>query len=249
MRYEYMFPEQIKEAVKKNIPVVLPVGVIEYHSEHLCLGVDTLLVLKALEEIEKEIEIIVLPPFFYGCASYAVESPEEKGTIHIKPEVIYNFAKNLFENLLRIGFRNIYVIIHHQTENFVSGMPTDLSFKLAAREVIFEFLERKYGEGWWGKEESKNYYNQHKKGIDPFSWIKILPFMDKETQKKYPIDHAGKQETSLMMTFCPEGVDMKRFKEEKWYSREAKKASKDYGEKAKKEIVEKLKKLLRRENV
>jgi len=245
MKYENMFPEQIREAIKKNIPVVLPVGVIEYHSEHLSVGVDTLLVLKALEEIEKEMEIIILPPFYYGCASYAVEPPEENGTIHIKPEIIYRFAKNLFENLLRIGFRNIYVFIHHQSENFIAGMPTDLAFKLAARETIFEFLEKKYGEGWWGKEESKNYYKEHGKGTDPFNWIKILPFMDEETQKKYPIDHAGKQETSLMMVFFPEGVDMKRFRKEKWYSSKAQYANRDYGERAKKEIIEKLKEILK----
>lgn len=245
MKYENMFPDQIRKAIEKNIPVVLPVGVLEYHSEHLCVGVDTLLVLKALEEIEKEMDIIILPPFYYGCASYAVESPEGKGTIHIKPEIIYKFAKNLFENLLRIGFRNIFVFIHHQSENFLSGMPTDLSFKLAAREVIFEFLEKNYGEGWWGKEEFQNYYKEHEKGTDPFNWIKIYPFMDEETQKKYPIDHAGKQETSLMMVFYPEGVDMNKFKEEKWYSKTAKEANKKYGEKAKKEIIKKLKEILK----
>ncbi|MCM8818036.1 MAG: creatininase family protein [Candidatus Omnitrophica bacterium] len=245
MRYENMFPDQIREATKKNIPIILPVGVIEYHSEHLCVGVDTLLVLKALEKIEKEMDIIILPPFFYGCASYAVESPENKGTIHIKPDIIYKFAKNLFENLLRIGFRNIYVFIHHQSENFASGMPTDLAFKLASKEVIFEFLEKEYGEGWWGKEEAQNYYKEHKKGADPFNWIKILPFIDEKTQKKYPIDHAGKQETSLMMVFCPKGVNMKKFKKEKWYSKSATLANREYGEKAKKEIIERLKKFLK----
>ncbi len=247
MRYENMFPEQIRKAIEKNTPVVLPVGVIEYHSEHLCVGVDTLLVLKALEEIEKEIEIIILPPFYYGCASYAVEPPEKKGTINIRPEIIYKFAKNLFENLLRIGFRNIHVFIHHQSENFISGMPTDLAFKLAARESIFEFLEKNYGEGWWGKENLKDYYEKQSKGKDPFNWIKIHPLMDEETQKKFPIDHAGRQETSLMFAFYPEGVDMEKFDENKWYSKTAKKATKEYGEKAKKEIIEKIKRFLKNE--
>jgi creatinine amidohydrolase/Fe(II)-dependent formamide hydrolase-like protein len=54
--------------------------------------------------------------------------------------------------LLRIGFRNIHAVIHHQTENFVAGMPTDLAFKLAGRQVIFDFLERQHDEGWRGKE-------------------------------------------------------------------------------------------------
>lgn len=245
MKYEMCFPHQLRKGIEENWPVVLPVGVIEYHSEHLVFGVDTLLVIKALEELEKEIDMIILPPFYYGAASYAVEPPENNGTIHIPSSSIYPFAKDLFRSLLRIGFRNIHVFIHHQSENFTAGMPTDLAFKLAAREVIFEFIEKKEGEGWWGRETSKDYYEKHKEGEDPFNWIKIHPFMTEDLQKKYPIDHAGKQETSLMLAFCPEGVNMEKFTEEKWYSKTAKEANLDYGEKAKKEIIEKMKEILK----
>lgn len=245
MRYEMMFAEQLREAIKKNIPFVIPVGVIEYHSEHCVFGVDTLLVVKALEIIEKEMEIVICPPFYYGAASYAVEPPENNGTIHIPSKTLYIFAKDLFRSMLRIGIKNLHIFIHHQSENFVAGMPTDLAFKLAARESIFEYLEEKYGEGWWGKEEMKDYYKMHEENSDPFNWIKIHPFMDEETQKKFPIDHAGEQETSLMLAFCPEGVDMKRFTEKKWYSLSAKKASVEYGLAAKEMILKKMKERLR----
>lgn len=67
---------------------------------------------------------------------------KKNGTIHIPSEIILHLASALFTGLLRIGFRNIYVIIHHQSENFSSGMPTDLAFKLAAKQAIFEFLEK-----------------------------------------------------------------------------------------------------------
>ena len=55
MRYELMFPEQIRKAIDENWPVVLSLGVLEYHAEHCCVGVDTLLVVRAVEELEKEI--------------------------------------------------------------------------------------------------------------------------------------------------------------------------------------------------
>jgi creatinine amidohydrolase/Fe(II)-dependent formamide hydrolase-like protein len=57
--------------------------------------------------------------------------------------------------------------------------------------------------------------------------------MSVEAQAQFPIDHAGEQETSLMMAFCPECVDMKRFNDIPWYSQGAKKASLDYGNRAK----------------
>ncbi|MCX7706146.1 MAG: creatininase family protein [bacterium] len=245
MRYEMMFAQDLREAIKKNIPFVIPVGVLEYHSEHCVFGVDTLLIIKALEIIENEMDVVICPPFYYGFASYAVEPPENNGTINVSGKTLYFFAKDLFKGMLRTGIRNIHVFIHHQSENFVAGMPTDLAFKLAARETIFEHLEKERGDGWWGKEEMKNYYTIHEKGSDPFNWIKIHPFMDAETQKKFPIDHAGKQETSLMLAFCPEGVDMKRFNEKKWYSRSANEASIEYGLSAKDAILQSMKKRLK----
>ncbi len=244
MRYEMMFPDQIREAIDKNIPVALALGVLEYHSEHLTPGVDTLLVVRALELLEKEIPLVILPPFYYGAGSYAVAGPERNGGIHVDSSVLNIFARQLFYNLLRIGFRNIYVFVHHQSENFENGMPTDLAFKLAARQEIFAFIERKQGDGWWGDQSSSSYYEDHETGDDPFNWIKICPFMSAEAQSQFPIDHAGEQETSLMMAFCPEGVDMSRFKEGQWYADGAKKASLEYGNRAKKIILRDMKKVM-----
>ncbi len=246
MHYEMMFPNQIREAIDNNIPVAMALGVLEYHSEHLTPGVDTLLVVRALELLQKEMPLVILPPFYYGADSHAVAPPERNGGIHIDSEVLQQFARQLFCNLLRIGFRNIYVFVHHQSENFANGMPTDLAFKLAARQEIFAFLKRERGNGWWGDASSASYYDDHATGNDPFSWINICPFMSAEALARFPIDHAGEQETSLMMAFCPEGVDMQRFDNSKWYSRGAKKASLDYGNQAKRIILQDMKKVMGR---
>lgn len=244
MRYEMMFPDQIREAIDKNTPVVLALGVLEYHSEHMSPGVDTLLPVRALELLENEMPLVIMPPFYYGAGTYAVAAPERNGGIHVDSAVLNSFARQLFYNLLRIGFRNIYVFVHHQSENFSNGMPTDLSFKLAARQEIFAFLEKERGDGWWGDNSSANYYDEHATGTDPFNWIHICPFMSENAQAQFPIDHAGLQETSLMMAFCPEAVDMKRFDESKWYSQTAKDASLDYGNRAKEIILNDMKKLM-----
>ena len=66
MRYEKMFPHQIRAAINKHWPVILPLGVLEYHGEHLCVGLDTLVVVKSIELLEGEINMVVLPPFYYG---------------------------------------------------------------------------------------------------------------------------------------------------------------------------------------
>jgi creatinine amidohydrolase len=198
---------------------------------------DTLVVVRILDLLEREMDLVVLPPFYYGAASYGVAGPDRNGTVQVDSPGLLPFARALFQGLLRVGFRNIHGVIHHQSENFAAGMPTDLAFKLAAREVIFEALRAERGEGWWGDSSMADYYTRHEQGDNPFNWIRFHPLMDAETQQAYTFDHAGIGETSLMMSLCPEGVDMDHFSEDAWYSRTAKDATAEYGDTAKKRIL------------
>lgn len=246
MRYELMLPHQIRDAIEKNTPVVLPMGVLEYHSEHLAVGMDTLVVVRALELLETEMEMVILPAFYYGAASCVVEPAEGNGTVPVDCEELQPFARGLFRSLLEIGFRNIHGVIHHQSENFAAGMPTDLAFKLAAKKAIFDFLQQQRGDGWWGRDEMKEYYTRHEQGDNPFNWIQFHPLMDEQTIREYPFDHAGVGETSLMMSLCPEGVDMKQFSDKKWYSRTARDATKEFGDTAKDRILNHLRAIFKK---
>lgn len=245
MRYEMMLPHQIRTAIEKNWPVVLPLGVLEYHGEHLAVGMDTLAVIRLLDLLEKEMELVILPPFYYGAASYAVEPPEGNGSLHVDAGKLFPFAQEMFRGLLRIGFRNIHFFIHHQTENFAAGMPTDLAFKFAARQAIFEFIEKERGEGWWGNEQMADYYARQATGGDPFNWIKGHPLMTPEIIAQFPFDHAAQGETSLMLALCPEGVEMDRLSEARWYTRSAREASAELGGKGRDLILAHMRKVLR----
>jgi creatinine amidohydrolase/Fe(II)-dependent formamide hydrolase-like protein len=139
--------------------------------------------------------------------------------------------------LLKVGFRNIHGFIHHQTENFAAGMPTDLAFKLAARQAIFSFLDAERGEGWWGDAEMSDYYAKQEAKADPFSWIQIHPLLNAEAVKQFPFDHAGEGETSLMLDLCPEGVDMERFSAKQWFTRTARQASAETGRRGRQLIL------------
>jgi creatinine amidohydrolase len=202
---------------------------------------DTLAVVKMLELFEKETDIVILPPFYYGAASYAVAPPEGNGSVQVGGNALAPFGEELFYSLLRIGFRNIHAIIHHQTENFAAGMPTDLAFKTAGRQAIFRFLEKERGEGWWGNEKMAAYYAEHEAGRNPFNWIQVHPLMTPEIMAEFPFDHAGQGETSLMLALCPEAVDMAKFGDNtSWYTATAKDASAELGEKGRDLIVERL---------
>jgi creatinine amidohydrolase len=245
MRYELMLPHQIRRAIEEHWPVVLPLGVLEYHGEHMAVGMDTLAVIKAVEIVEREVDMVVLPPFYYGAASYAVARPEGTGSVHVGGNVLAPFGEALFYGLLRVGFRNIHAIIHHQTENFVAGMPTDLAFKSGGRQATFRFLEETSGEGWWGDEKMAAYYAEHEAGRNPFNWIQVHSLMSSDIMAKYPFDHAGQGETSLMMALCPEAVDMAKFADNTgWYTASASEASAELGQSGAEMVVEHLRGLL-----
>jgi len=245
MRYELMRPHQIRQAIAEGWPVALPLGVLEYHGEHLAVGLDTLVVVKCLERIEAERPLVILPPFTYGAASYAVAGPEGTGSVQVGAEALLPFAQQMFTSLLRIGFRNIHVVIHHQTENFAAGMPTDLAFKLAARQAIFAFLEKERGEGWWGNPAMAGYYAQHATGDDPFNWIKAHPLMTPEITRAFPFDHAGPGETSLLLALAPEGVEMARVAEGgHWYVKGAEAATVELGQQGVERVLARLREVL-----
>jgi creatinine amidohydrolase/Fe(II)-dependent formamide hydrolase-like protein len=227
MHFSHLRPHQIAEVIAARMPVVLPIGVMEYHGQHLPAGVDLLIVTETLKRLGDR--IVILPPFAYGAASHAVAGPGE-GTLHLDPGTFLPMAEALFAGLLATGFRNLHGVIHHQTENFAQGMPTDLAFRLAARNAIFRHLEAARGPGWWGDRAMADYYAQHAVGEDPFNWIRIHPLFPKGAD--FPFDHAGVGETALMLALAPETVDMARAREgDHWYTATAPQATEALGEK------------------
>jgi creatinine amidohydrolase/Fe(II)-dependent formamide hydrolase-like protein len=227
MQFDRMRPGQLADAIARGLPVVLPIGVMEYHGAHLPAGVDLLAVTEVLKRLGDA--VVVMPPFAYGAASHAVVGPEGTGTLHVDASALLPMAEGLFTALLQAGFRNIHGVIHHQTENFAQGMPTDLAFRLAARNAIFRFLENTCGAGWWGDRAMQDYYAQHAAGADPFNWIRIHPLFPKGAD--FPFDHAGVGETALMLALAPETVDLNRALEGgHWYTETAPQATAELGE-------------------
>ena len=227
MQFARMRPDQIADAIAANLPLVLPIGVMEYHGQHLPAGVDLLAVTQTLERLGDR--IVVLPPFAYGAASHAVAGPDSLATLHIDATALLPFAEGLFAALLHAGFSNIHGVIHHQTEGFDQGMPTDLAFRLAARNAILRHLEAVRGPGWWGDRGMQDYYAKQAESADPFNWIRIHPLFPKGAD--FPFDHAGQGETALMQALAPDTVAIERAGiGDHWYTESAPQASAELGE-------------------
>ncbi len=224
-----MFYEQLEDAKNRKVPFVIPIGTIEYHAHHASCGTDTMVINGCLRELEKEKEIVICPPIWYGVASYAVCGPRP-GHIHVDEDAYFNYIYNILKSMVYGGIKNIYCVPHHQTEN-AGLMPMTIACHKAAKRIAMEYMEDTMGQGWWGSDAYASYYEDLGSDEDPFNFIKVIPLIGAEAQKKCGgFDHAGKWETSLMMGTYPENVDLSRCeKNTEWFAASAVEASEELG--------------------
>lgn len=224
-----MFFDEIEDAKKRKVPFIIPIGTIEYHAHHASCGTDTMVINGVMRELEKEKEIVVCPPIWYGVASYAVGGPET-GTIQVDEDAYTNYLYCILKSMIYGGVKNIYCVAHHQTEE-AGLMPMTIACHKAAKKVTMEYMEDTLGRGWWGSNSYADYYENLGTGDDPFSYIKVIPLIGKDAQHKCGgFDHAGKWETSLMMGTYPDHVDLSRCdRNTEWFAKSAVEASEELG--------------------
>ena len=134
LRYERMRPGQIRAAITNGLPLLMPVGVLEYHGQQNPVGVDALLAEGIAKLVAKEVPCVLAPTQFYGFSGEWVGGISE-GEIHIGGDALYGYVKPILKAFYNQGWRKIYVICHHQGTKGV----TMLSYQRAASEAAMEY--------------------------------------------------------------------------------------------------------------
>lgn len=232
---EFAYPREVEKAKREHWPVLLPVGNLEYHSEHCPFGCDTLVAMGVCRELAKEIDCMVLPPVWYGPASYAVGGPETS-TIHVDCDVLEAYVYQILKSLFKSGFtRNICIVIMHQTEEF---LPTALACMKAAKKLTFEYLEETQGYGWWGDDKNAGFYDNISATDNPWNWIRVFNGARYPEEYAYNGDHAGKYECSILEYLFPGTIKLERLDKNKdWFAQTAVEMSAELGEEATKKAV------------
>lgn len=226
-----MFHREVEDAKKRRVPLIIPIGTMEYHGEHASIGTDTMVITGVMERLGKMKEIIVAPPIWYGVASYAVCGPE-KNTIQVDCDAYEVYITEILKSLVYGSWQNIYLVFHHQSEG--NGlMPMSLACMKAAKKVTMRYLEETRGNGWWGSNDMQDYYDNLDTAANPLTFIKTIQLMDNDTQLKCGgFDHAGEFETSLLAACYPQNVDFERTAwNTEWFAIPSQKASVELGEK------------------
>ncbi|MBE6592006.1 MAG: hypothetical protein E7646_08205 [Ruminococcaceae bacterium] len=230
MELNFCFPRETDKVKKENIPLVIVGGTVEYHGAHCSYGCDTLIAEGLVKKLSESKELCIAPTVAYSPSSYAV-ADEKSGTVHVEENAFENYLFYVFQSFLASGFRNIYVVIHHQFEQ-ESLMPMTLSYMKAAKRATMAYMEKTRGQGWWGSESYSSYYDELGGGDDPFSWIKVIPTMSTEVQNATGYDHAGKFESSILMSLYPDAIKLDRLGDiDHWFTKSAYEANKELGDK------------------
>ena len=230
MQMVEMFYDQLEDAKNRKVPFIIPIGTIEYHAHQASCGTDTMVITGTLKELEKRKEIVVCPPIWYGVASYAVCGPRV-GHINVDEDAYFQYIYSILKSMVYGGVKNIYCIPHHQTEE-AGLMPMTIACWKAAKRIAMEYMEDTMGQGWWGSDAYADYYENLGSDDDPFNFIKIIPLLNTQGQRKCGgFDHAGTYETSLMLKYYPKCVDLSKCKDnDEWYASSAINASIEHGE-------------------
>ena len=229
MILDHSFPKERDYVQEKRIPLVIPAGTVEYHGPHCSYGCDTLVAEGLVNKLAERKELMIAPTINYSPSSFAV-GDAKSGTVHVEEQAFENYVYYVFMSLLSAGYRNIYVVIHHQFEQ-ESEMPMTLCYRLAAKRATMKYLEQTLGQGWWGSESYASYYDQLEGDNNPFNWIKVIPTMSTAVQNATGYDHAGKYESSILMALYPDSVKLDRIDDIKhWFTESAREANKELGD-------------------
>ena len=180
---------------KSDTVVFLPVGSTEQHGPMLPLSVDTIISTELAKIVAEKINGIVAPSICYGYKSAPLSGggPLFPGTLDLNGNTLVQLVYDVLEELIRDGIKKLFVMNgHYENEPFI----------LEAVDLI----SRKYDDvtiiesSWFG--------------TDIISEEVMEKVFDEVEFPGWALEHAGIAETSLMMHFRPDLVDMSKFVED-----------------------------------
>ena len=111
MRWEELTSPQIGALDREKTVVILPIGSVEQHGDHMPLGTDTILgqtvSLAAAGELD---DVIVLPPPWYGFSAHHMRFP---GSITLSAETLMAVVNDIVAAVVKHGFRRILIVNGH----------------------------------------------------------------------------------------------------------------------------------------
>lgn len=144
MKDEFLFAkmtgEQVKEAVRSGKIILIPVGAIENHGDHLPVDTDNLPLVRMCEEAAKSRPdlIVCAPPIHYG---YNEHNMDFAGTIDVYPTHFIDYCIDVGKSFARNGFQVILFVNGHGSNGIL--------LEVAARQVTLKAKVKCASVSYW----------------------------------------------------------------------------------------------------
>ena len=180
MQWETLTSTDFKKAAQETGVCILPLGVIEKHSEHLPLGTDCYIAHQIATLAAEKEAAVVYPKFFFGQIYEARCFP---GTVNISPKLLLALLMEVLDDIARNGFKKIIIYNGHGGNNHLIGFLAQSSL--------------------WEQKPYELYIPTRRltpEGQQEWETLAEAPYGG----------HAGEYETALMLGLHPELVKMAR---------------------------------------
>lgn len=215
-------PRDLLRLVQKKPLVLIPIGTVEWHADHLPLGVDSLLSVAICEEISGRTECVLAPLLSYGVCRDLQPERGFYGTVDtIREKTLAGLITDLLHGYARIGFQRAILFSGH--------------FEMEHYHAITE-----------GMTKATSMASTFITALDLLK-DKVRELDDLTATWPYAGDHAAEWETSLMLHYYPNLVHMEKAPETielnmaglpaYLHKRFPRRASPEYGKKLQRAIV------------
>ena len=115
MHWEELTSAEIGALDRDRAVVILPLGSVEQHGNHLPIGTDTMLA-EAVSRAAAEASggTVVMPPPWYGFSAHHMRFP---GSITLRAETLLALVEDVVASLVRHDFRRILIVNGHGGNN------------------------------------------------------------------------------------------------------------------------------------
>jgi creatinine amidohydrolase len=125
--FDELSMKEAEECARAGKAVIIPVGSVEEHGDHLPLCTDSLQPEYVASEAAKKAKCLVAPTLRYGVCDSTRNFP---GTISLGFESLYRITRDILEEFIRNGFTRILVLSGHAGRSHMAAL------RLAAKEVM-----------------------------------------------------------------------------------------------------------------
>ena len=216
MKWEDLTSPEFDEAIEKSKGVcIIPLGCLETHGEHLCVGCDGYSAsYVASLAAEKEYAVVFPAGHWLGevIPNHSndrdlLQKKHLRGYISIKPQTLLTILEELCDEIYRNGFNKILIVSGHGGNSFL--------LNLFSRNLLYK--KRDYAVMWTNLNtvgDGDAFYNKVITDKERFSYLteEDLSTLKQFSETTFGGGHADFAETSVLM-----GIDKKLVRPEKFY--------------------------------